>query len=93
VDLKSHKSSRSPAARHWLGQALGPARRWQGVWRRDFEHGTIVVNPGGRPAKIAFEAQMYRILGSSSVNRGGAVVSTTIPAEDALFVLRRAPTR
>lgn len=91
VDLKSHRSSQSAAARHWLGQALGPARQWQGVWRRDFDQGTVVVNPGGQPARIAFEATKYRILGASDVNRGGSVVSTTIPGEDALFVLRRAP--
>jgi hypothetical protein len=42
-----------------LGAALGPRTRWEGLWRRDFARGMVLVNDPGAPAvTVALGAPM-----------------------------------
>lgn len=49
-----------------LGPALGPRTRWNGLWRRDFAHGMVLVNePGGTTRTVTLPGQMVDSDGKS----------------------------
>jgi hypothetical protein len=66
----------------------------QGVWRRDFVNGIVLVNPNTNGTQtVALGGTFYHLNGSQvpSINNGAAVTSVTIPAGDGLILLRNAP--
>jgi hypothetical protein len=66
----------------------------QGVWRRDFENGIVLVNPNTNGSQtVQLGGTFYHLSGSQvpSINNGAAVTSVTIPAGDGLILLRNAP--
>ncbi len=76
-----------------LGRALSgpPAAAWsQGVWRRDFENGVVLVNPTNVARTVAVEPGLRRLAGKQdpAVNNGSAVIRMTLPPKDGI-VLRR----
>ena len=65
----------------WLGQPLGRAESVGGCWRRDFERGTVLVNPTERPVTVP--------LGARFVTLNGVPLETaTVPPRDGLFLAR-----
>lgn len=78
---------------HKLGKALAlpPAAAWRdGVWRRDFEHGVVLVNPTAAARTVALERGLRRLAGrqDAAVNDGGAVSRLRLAAKDGI-VLRK----
>lgn len=66
----------------------------QGVWRRDFVNGIVLVNPKTNGAQtVQLGGTFYHLRGgqASNINNGAAVTSVTIPAGDGLILLRNAP--
>lgn len=79
----------------WLGKALqGPqSSAWQnGVYRRDFQNGVVLVNPKGNGTQtVTIGAGYHRINGiqDPTVNNGAAVTSTiTLQDRDGLFLIK-----
>lgn len=67
----------------WLGEPLGPARRFDsGLWRRDFWGGCVLLNPGGLTLFYPMPSGLTRL--------GGATVTGTVsvPPRDAVFLWR-----
>lgn len=75
------------AARNLTGQT-DPVR--DGVWRRDFRNGTVLVNSTDQPKTVDLEGDFERIRGTQDpkVNNGEIVGTVTIPAKDGLVLLR-----
>lgn len=76
-----------------LGRALSgpPATAWnQGVWRRDFENGVVLVNPTALSRTVAVEPGLRRLAGTQdpTVNDGAVVRQLTLRPKDGI-VLRR----
>jgi hypothetical protein len=42
-----------------LGAPRGPRNRWRGLWRRDFQHGLVLVNPPGSPQRTGRLGRSY----------------------------------
>ncbi len=63
-----------------LGSALGERYRWNGVWRRDFAAGLVLVNPPGAPAQTLVPGGQYRDL--TGVTRTAVVLG---PAQGAVL--------
>lgn len=59
------------------------------LYRRDFENGSVLVNPGTADLSVPLGAGFRRILGSRdpAVNDGSAVSTITVPWRDARFVI------
>ena len=60
------------------------------VWRRDFDYGTVLVNPAAVAYDVALERKMRRITGQRDlvVNNGGASTVMRVNANDAVFLLK-----
>ena len=79
------------AGQGWLGQPLGAVTTLAtNLLRRDFTHGTVLVNGTSSPQTVTVGAGYQRIAGTQDpVTNSGATVSTvTIPAQDALLLVR-----
>ncbi len=67
-------------------------RAWSnGVWRRDFQYGTSLVNPTTSAQIVTIEAGYHRIIGSQDPTTNNGVSATgaiTIPSRDGI-ILRR----
>lgn len=79
---------------HRLGRALSqpPVAAWrEGVWRRDFEHGVVLVNPGSATRTVELEPGLRRLAGNQdpAVNDGAAVSRLRLAPKEGI-VLRRA---
>lgn len=78
-----------------LGRALDPPQLvpWQdGVYRRAFENGVVLVNPSIRSKSIQIESGFRRFSGRQApdINSGGIVDGrVTIPARDGLVLVRK----
>jgi hypothetical protein len=61
----------------------------QEVWRRDYDHGIVLVNASANPVTIPLEKGYFKIRGSQvpSVNNGAYVTRVTLPGRDALILL------
>lgn len=76
----------------WLGTAVDapPTAAWQnGVWRRRFTGGMVLVNPRGNGAKVVtIESGYRRFVGTQdpAVNNGSLATSFSIPDRDGLFL-------
>ncbi|MEP7027258.1 MAG: FlgD immunoglobulin-like domain containing protein [Candidatus Eisenbacteria bacterium] len=60
------------------------------LYRRDFERGTVVVNPTASPLSILLEQPYRRILGTIDpvTNDGSGGSQFSVPGNDALFLIR-----
>jgi hypothetical protein len=85
------KADTTGAHKGWLGRPLGPPYRHLGAWRRDFEHGAVLVNPSAQAVKLGGLPGLYRLRGvlAPGVNSGAAADGTMLPAGDGLFLWRR----
>jgi hypothetical protein len=59
------------------------------IYRRDFEHGIVLVNPAQTAMTVPVSGTCRRILGAADpvTNDGSAVTQATVPANDALFLI------
>jgi len=59
------------------------------LWRRDFQNGTVLVNPSGTAMTVPLGRPYRRILGmhDTAVNDGSTVTQVAVPASDALFLI------
>ena len=78
---------------HRLGNAISkaPTAAWsQGVWRRDFQHGVVLVNPTTSAKTVKLEPGLRRLAGNQdrAVNNGSVIAQATLEAKDGI-VLRR----
>jgi hypothetical protein len=76
-----------------LGRPLEPAQSkpWKGgVYRRLFERGMVLVNPGRSAVRLRLEAGYRRFLGvqDAVVNSGRAVTELELSGRDGLLLLR-----
>ena len=76
-----------------LGQAVSgpPAAAWsQGVWRRDFQNGVVLVNPAIVSRKVTVGSGLRRLAGTQdpAFNDGAVVSQVTLGPKDGI-VLRR----
>lgn len=76
-----------------LGNAIDPPQLniWQdGVYRRRFEGGLVLVNPQTHPASVEIEPGYRRTLGKQdpTVNDGTSVRKLVLPAESGLVLVR-----
>jgi hypothetical protein len=81
-----------PANRGWLGRPKEFAAKDSGssLWVRRFDRGAVIVNGMTSSHSITMEWPYKRILGSfdPTVNNGATSSSITVPARDAVFLLR-----
>ncbi len=78
-----------------LGHALSapPAAAWsEGVWRRDFQHGVVLVNPTSATKIVQVESGLRRLAGNQdpALNDGSLASRIRIAPRDGI-VLRRQP--
>jgi Hypothetical glycosyl hydrolase family 15 len=76
-----------------LGKPIDPSQteQWeQGVYRRRFEYGLVLVNPGWLPKTVTIEAGYRRIKGTQAavVNDGTAVSSITLQGKDGIVLVK-----
>ncbi len=64
-----------------------------GVLRRDYEHGSVIVNATPATVTVALGSGFRRIKGTGQdpVNDGAALSSVTVPPHDAAILVRSAP--
>jgi hypothetical protein len=82
------------ATTKWLGRAIDPPQSsaWkEGVYRRRFENGMVLVNPRGNGERvIGVESGYERFLGRQDplTNNGEPVTSIRLSDRDAIFLVR-----
>lgn len=82
------------ASTKWLGEAAEQRQTesWQnGVYRRDFEHGTALLNPKGNGQQTVTLQPGYRRFNGNqapSVNNGQPVTSVTLAERDGIFLVK-----
>jgi hypothetical protein len=79
---------------HKLGNTLSqpPTAAWsQGVWRRDFRNGVVLVNPTSLAKTVELEPGLRRFAGSQdpAVNNGSAAGRLTLGPKDGIVLLRQ----
>ncbi len=59
------------------------------LYRRDFQNGSVLVNPAGLSLVVPLTGTFKRILGTAapSINNGASVTSVTLNPSDALFLI------
>jgi hypothetical protein len=60
------------------------------LWRRDFTNGTVLLNATNAPVSVYVGSGYRRIQGTQDrvTNSGAAVSSVTVPAQDALLLVK-----
>jgi hypothetical protein len=73
----------------WLDDVLLQTTK-PDVYRRDFEHGIVLVNASADPVTIPLNGTFKKIAGTQdrSVNDGSMVTSVTVPPQDGIILLR-----
>jgi hypothetical protein len=79
-----------------LGQGtFPPSAAWQqGVWRRDFDNGIVLVNPRGNGTKtVTLETAYIKMNGTQDpgTNNGQTVTTVTLRDRDGIILLRKSP--
>lgn len=77
-----------------LGKAVAkpPGVEWKdGVWRRDFENGIVLVNPTKQLVTVTLDPGFQRLTGTQDarVNNGTPVTTITIASKDGLILKRK----
>jgi Hypothetical glycosyl hydrolase family 15 len=78
----------------WLGTPQGAVQQLpNGIWRRDFTRGIVLVNPTLFPTRVSLGAYFQRIMGTAdpATNDGLRDSVTVVPGHDALFLRRTLP--
>jgi hypothetical protein len=74
-----------------------PTAAWSnGVWRRDFDNGIVLVNPKGNgPKTVTLEADFVKIKGvqDPGTNNGQVVRTVTLKDRDGIILLRKSPVK
>lgn len=80
-DVKLGKATDPPQTGPWL----------DGMYRRRFQHGMVLVNPGLRARRVVLERGYAHFHGKQAprVNNGQPVKSVVVPPRDALVLVRR----
>lgn len=72
-----------------------PTAAWSnGVWRRNFQNGTVLVNPRGNnnnmPVTVTIEPGYKHFTGTqdSTTNNGAAVTTVTLQPRDGLVLIK-----
>jgi len=80
----------------YLGKAINEPQNLlkdnsYGLWRRDFEQGTILINPSLTDHRIKLDGEFEKIDGEQDplINNGSIVTSVNVPSQDGLIILRR----
>ncbi|MFH1427217.1 MAG: putative glycoside hydrolase, partial [Patescibacteria group bacterium] len=85
----------------FLGRPLGPAYNLtnplkpkkvkKGVWRRDFEYGTVILNSTKKKRKINLETGFEKINGNQDpkINNGNIINQVTVKKRDGIVLLGR----
>ena len=75
---------------HYLGMSLGNATEVDGVWRREFDNGIVLVNPTNSIKHVPLNGTYNKIKGTQdSVNNGLHVAgSHTMMMQDAIVLLK-----
>ena len=75
----------------WLNDT--PLKVEDKVWRRDFENGIILINPGKKAKKIALNGIFRKIKGTinPAFNDGISISTLTLEKQDAIILLRSRP--
>jgi hypothetical protein len=76
-----------------LGKAIDPpqTKAWRdGVYRRRFENGMVLVNPGPLPRRVVVEGGYTHFRGRQAprINNGLPVKSVTIGARDGVVLVK-----
>ena len=71
----------------------GEGRYANGVYRRDFANGVVLVNPSSATQTVALETTLYHLKGlrTTSPNDGRAVTSVTLAKNDAVVLVSTPP--
>ena len=85
---------------NFLGKPLGPAYNIkdnsttikEGIWRRDFKNGTVLLNTTGTRETINFNEEFEKIHGRQdpTYNDGSIIQNVTIDGRDGVVLLRHA---
>ncbi len=78
------------AGKGYLGQPTGAAYSvGSGSWRRNYQGGIVLVNPGDASVTIPLGGTYKKIAGTQDrvVNDGSSVTAVTIPAKDGIVLL------
>ena len=83
----SGPEAQDPFAPAWtasIGTPRGPKRLVDGVWRREYSRGVVVVNPGEKPVAVplrgTFARQGGRVLRSATLGPASGLVLADAPA-------------
>jgi len=81
-----------------LGQAQAiPTAAWkQGVWRRDFDNGIVLVNPKGNGNQtVTLETSYVKLQGTQdpAINNGQTVTTVTLKDRDGIILMRKNPVK
>lgn len=76
-----------------LGRALEPppTKPWRnGVWRRDYEYGVILVNPGVKPRQVELEPGLRRFVGRQAPDKNNGLPArrVTLDGKDGMVLVR-----
>jgi len=79
---------------HKLGRAFSgpPAGPWsQGIWRRDFQNGVVLVNPTTSAKTVDLEPGLRRLAGNQDpkANNGSVVSQVALEPKDGIVLLRQ----
>ncbi len=95
VDLASGRATGDASRKGYLGYPKGSAEKLaSGVWRRDFDNGVALVNPGGGAQWVDLGGLYRKVDGvqDRSVNDGSLVSRVRLEAEDGIILLKAAST-
>lgn len=76
-----------------LGRAISPppVKPWKnGVWRRDYEYGVVMVNPNSWQRAVNLEPGLRRIVGNQAPkwNNGEDVKKLVLPGKDGILLVK-----
>jgi len=92
VDLTSGRATGDANRKGYLGYPKTSATQLRnGVWRRDFDNGIVLVNTTGSTQGVSLETTYRRISGTQdpSVNNGALVSSVSLQNQNTIILLRR----
>ncbi len=79
-----------------MGSTIPTAAWKQGVWRRDFDNGIVLVNPKGNgPQTVTLETSYVKLQGTQDpvTNNGQTVTSVTLKDRDGIILMRKNPVK